>query len=707
MTLLNTADAVKLGAQNVEAVYLGASQIWPISEAAPAPVDLLEEILLDSPYGYWPMNSNAAVQPDLIGGRDMALTGAAPDVPGANLSLGKAVSFAVDDFGRIDGIDLSHTNKAAMEFWMLWDAYSDNNGLALEFGFGNALGGMVVNPNSSSNGGGNFSAFTRRYDGGFNEELIPRPSAGVWHHYVVVMDRAAAALTDQVKIYVDGALVDDEPFSQVPLDGNFRGPDTLFVMCRAGSSLFGNGDMQHLVVYDHLLSPERIAAHYAKGLGDVVSPTLLEEMMADNPLALWRGGIVAVAGSGSGLGVADASGNNRPGHTFNEGGVAAGFPHDVPSLIANEPVNPGWVQVQKSNVWINSPVWGNTGASTNKITTSYRVRPDAYNNPGGTIWNDLVRHGDSWATFTNLARKTVARITTFDGTQIDVVGNTVLSIGKTYHIMLAYDGRVLSLYVNGLLDGVRDLGSVLGLQNDGFSNIAVGQYSSSNAASDAAFDEIGFYGQGLSAARALAHYNAGVRGVDHHVFPDDLDGYALDSDLTPIRVGFLAYSFNDPNNVIAGVRVWIEDATGVDLSGCWAYVYEFTAAGQAIVAKKAFPVDLVTGWNEVRFSAPVPMASSTVAVPRYYGIVVYMPHGGYFFKQHVFLGFPPQSSSLPAIWSAEQGEGGLASSASVTVQGNGIFKGGALADPSNPDLPAIWNSFAENHYGIDAIIRRA
>jgi hypothetical protein len=49
MPLLNVADKVYLGAQPVDAVYLGAAQVW----SAPVVLGYADEVLADTPLGYW------------------------------------------------------------------------------------------------------------------------------------------------------------------------------------------------------------------------------------------------------------------------------------------------------------------------------------------------------------------------------------------------------------------------------------------------------------------------------------------------------------------------------------------------------------------------------------------------------------------------------------------------------------------------------
>jgi hypothetical protein len=228
----------------------------------------VEEVLADAPYRYWRMSDASSPLAEESGSTGITLTGATPGVAGATTQLGNAVSFdGVDDRGRVaTGVDLSDTNVITVEFWMLWDAHGTNDDLATEFGDTNAAGGYVVNPNTSG-GATQFSAFMANGAGGFeNHYITPRPSAAAWHHYAFVFNRAAA-VGSKITFYVDGAAVTEIQNSTITTAGNF-GNLPLNIMSRAGTSLFGAGDMQHYAIYKTALSAGRIAAHYAARAND-------------------------------------------------------------------------------------------------------------------------------------------------------------------------------------------------------------------------------------------------------------------------------------------------------------------------------------------------------------------------------------------------------------------------------------------------------
>ncbi len=155
-------------------------------------------------------------------------------------------------------LNLSAYTKLTVSFWMYWNGYANDDDMAMEFGsptFSN--NGFFIDPNSGSPENGLFqvaiggSAVTT--SGSF-----VRPSAGVWHHYMLGLDRtqgSAAAIT----MYVDGQLqtYTHNPFS-VDIPNNFAN-STLYIFGRNNASLFGAGRMQNLLIRGQVLPTDSLA----------------------------------------------------------------------------------------------------------------------------------------------------------------------------------------------------------------------------------------------------------------------------------------------------------------------------------------------------------------------------------------------------------------------------------------------------------------
>ena len=173
----------------------------------------------------------------------------------------------LDTAARFDGVndaasapvDLSGKTATTIEFWMKWNSWANNDALAFELteNFNSVPGGFLVDPNAS------YGSFAVGIGSGAsrNVALFPRPTAGEWHHYAIVMDTTAPA-TEAIVPYVDGKAV---TYSKA-LNGSGAPPfanAALNFMSRNGSALFGAGDLDEVAIYDRALSGATVAGHYA------------------------------------------------------------------------------------------------------------------------------------------------------------------------------------------------------------------------------------------------------------------------------------------------------------------------------------------------------------------------------------------------------------------------------------------------------------
>jgi PKD repeat protein len=180
-----------------------------------------------------------------------------------NLTLdpNTAASFDGTNDNAAASVNLSGTSKLTLEFWMKWTTNTNNDDLAFEFTANNTNnnGAFVVNPNSTTSSSRFEIALGR--NGSRNNAYFTRPSAGVWHHYAIVLNTAATA-SQQILVYVDGAAVSITKGSSGTGAGNFAN-STLNFMSRNGSSLFGAGTLDEVAIYNQALTATQIAQHYA------------------------------------------------------------------------------------------------------------------------------------------------------------------------------------------------------------------------------------------------------------------------------------------------------------------------------------------------------------------------------------------------------------------------------------------------------------
>jgi four helix bundle protein len=222
---------------------------------------------------YWTMNEGTGtLLADGSGNKSFAtLAGGTSWVNGR---LGKAVSFdGVSGSAASSAVNLSDTSVVTLSFWLKVDSYSSDDKLAFEYTNNyNSKNGFFVDPNASGVGGcasNKFSVSMSKSNNTFWEDCFTRPSAGAWHHYVVVFNRSTPANT----VYVDGVA---QSLSTVLHNssamGNFDN-STLYFMSRGLSSLNTAGSLDEVRVYKRALSAAEAGAQYRVGYAKMSAPT--------------------------------------------------------------------------------------------------------------------------------------------------------------------------------------------------------------------------------------------------------------------------------------------------------------------------------------------------------------------------------------------------------------------------------------------------
>ncbi|HWR52618.1 MAG TPA: glycosyl hydrolase family 18 protein [Bryobacteraceae bacterium] len=228
------------------------------------------------PYTYWKFDdATGATAADSSGNRNTASLYNNPSwLTGTSCRIGACLSFNGSNQHASAAVDISGTQAVTVSFWMSWSSYANDDRLALEFtpNFNSSTVGFMVDPNSSSAGGGQFEVGLQG-DAGYNQVVFARPSAGTWHHYAFVFNKAAAA-ANEVTPYVDGTAV---PYTKTSSADNTNGfgADRLHLMSRATSSLFGPGVLDDMRIHRRALSASEIQL-LAAGAGTpvVIAPSI-------------------------------------------------------------------------------------------------------------------------------------------------------------------------------------------------------------------------------------------------------------------------------------------------------------------------------------------------------------------------------------------------------------------------------------------------
>ena len=145
---------------------------------------------------------------------------------------------------------LSASNKLTLAFWLYWDAFANDDLLAMELtaNFNTTAGTFIVDPNSSDTPPANSFEFALHGDVGFCRALFSRPSAAAWHHYVCTMDMSASS-HEIAAIYMDGTSQSITYFTDDNNTGNFTGSTTLNFMSRNNASLWGKGRLAEVGIW--------------------------------------------------------------------------------------------------------------------------------------------------------------------------------------------------------------------------------------------------------------------------------------------------------------------------------------------------------------------------------------------------------------------------------------------------------------------------
>jgi PKD repeat protein len=199
---------------------------------------------------------------DSAGTSNGTISGGTFGVPGAvKGDPGTAVGFnGTSDFGTVP-LTLGGTTQLTVEFWLKWNSYANNDALAMEYtsNFNENAGGFVVDPNAPQFGGtfGVAIGTSATRDSVF----FARPSAGAWHHYVLVLN-SAAPVASEITPYVDGVRVSVQQGSESTGAGPFAN-SKLYLFSRGGSSLLGAGSLQDLALYNQPLAAGAVLQHYS------------------------------------------------------------------------------------------------------------------------------------------------------------------------------------------------------------------------------------------------------------------------------------------------------------------------------------------------------------------------------------------------------------------------------------------------------------
>lgn len=189
---------------------------------------------------------------DTAGGHDVQLTGFSGSAFSAGQSgFQNAVVFdGSSKYGTSTPIDLATTPAVTLSFWLKWDAFANDGKVALEFSSDALAGttGFIVIPNSP---GGKFEIALKGNIGDAAVEF-DRPSAGAWHHYAMVLDKVKSS-NEIDQVYIDGSVPSNFVTTFNSNNTNNFGTHPLYFMTHGGTSNFGTGSLDEVMVFNRPL----------------------------------------------------------------------------------------------------------------------------------------------------------------------------------------------------------------------------------------------------------------------------------------------------------------------------------------------------------------------------------------------------------------------------------------------------------------------
>jgi len=174
--------------------------------------------------------------------------------------IGSALSFdGSNDYVVTNNFDLSNTNKITVSMWLKFSGSTAQIPLEHSTNFNSNNAFMV---DHSEYGGAGSLQFGDHNSSGYN---IAYSTTGYnnnqWHHFVAVSDRGLDGL-NQITLYVDGNQnTIHHATYRVDLNGNY-GNYPLYFGSRGGSSVFFNGSIDDVRIYNRVLSTAEINRHY-------------------------------------------------------------------------------------------------------------------------------------------------------------------------------------------------------------------------------------------------------------------------------------------------------------------------------------------------------------------------------------------------------------------------------------------------------------
>jgi hypothetical protein len=339
-----------------------------------------------------------------------------------SFSGGSIVFDGVDDYGRINQLDLTTTNKMAISLWMKFTSTTVKLISELTTNSDSTTGAFQIATSAINPG----DLYAHVYQGGYN--MIRTNTSyndGQYHNISFVFD-LSLPVNQKIQCYVDGTSVSKTQMQSTNVTANFLKND-LYLFSRAGSSFFQAGTLNNYQLYNRALSPFEVYQNYNAmkgrfGIPDIVTSGLTLNMDAGNPYSynpLNTGSTTWVNTTNI------TSGGTLTNGTFYSGGTMVFDGVDDYTSVSN--------------------FMGNT----NTFTVSHFIYLNGSQNTR-TIFSNYGAGNNGWVTGIRDDQNNVFKF--YLGNTVHLYSNTVLSSFTWYHVAVTYNNGSPIIYVNGVLD---------------------------------------------------------------------------------------------------------------------------------------------------------------------------------------------------------------------------------------------------------------
>jgi hypothetical protein len=254
------------------------------------------------------------------------------------------------------------------------------------------------------------------------------------------------------------------------------------------------------------------------------------------------------------------------------------------------------------------------------------------------------------------------------GSWKEVVGGTSLPANTWKHLAATYDGATLRLYVDAVQVAQGSITGALQVSNGA---LRIAGHSILGDFFSGRIDEVRIYNKALTQAEIAADRNRPI--LSSLWKTTAVPGTLTDPDTAAAELGVKFKS--DSAGYITGIRFYKSSAnTGTHIGSLW------SSTGK-LLAQATFTNETASGWQQVNFSTPVPIAANTVYVASYH-----VNAGHYSVDENYFASKGYDTAPLHAL-------GGSGNT------NNGVYKYSAT-----PAFPT--DSYRSSNYWVDVLFKR-